>query len=100
MRSYYHATAWVLVLRASQIFAQQETDCVNPTSDLGVEFYAQGGVVADGITYFRHGGSTSGQAAYVGFNLSNITGAVVLCNFKTPYNIILGDKILKAINKY
>jgi outer membrane protein assembly factor BamB len=33
-------------------FAQQNTNCVNPTSDLGVEFYAQAGVVVDGIAYF------------------------------------------------
>ena len=42
----------VIVLLAGSIFAQQNTDCVNPTSDLGVEFYAQGGVVIDGIAYF------------------------------------------------
>jgi hypothetical protein len=30
------------------VLAQQNTNCVNPTSDRGVEFYAQGGVVVDG----------------------------------------------------
>ena len=44
--------AATIVLFASPILGQQDTDSVNPTSDLGVEFYAQGGVVVDGIAYF------------------------------------------------
>ena len=42
----------VLFLLANPILAQQQTGFVNPSSDLGVEFYAQGGVVVDGIAYF------------------------------------------------
>ncbi len=41
-----------VVTLARPVLAQQDTNCVNPTSDLGVEFYAQGGVVVDGIAYF------------------------------------------------
>jgi CubicO group peptidase (beta-lactamase class C family) len=55
---------------------------------------------SEGRTYFRHGGSTNGQSAYIGFDLSNLTGVVILCNYKTINNYILGDKVLKAINKY
>ena len=60
MKSFSSVTACVIVLLASPVLAQQNTDCVNPTSDLGVEFYAQGGVVVDGIAYF-----TSDDGDYV-----------------------------------
>lgn len=43
------AAAWLLVLLACPVLAQQDADRVNPTSHLGVEFYAQGGVVVDRI---------------------------------------------------
>jgi hypothetical protein len=46
------AGAWALVLLAAPVFSQDSTERVNPTSDIGVEFYAQGGVVVDGIAYF------------------------------------------------
>ena len=52
MRSIRNVAALGLILVAATALAQQNTDCVNPTSDLGVEFYAQGGVVVDGIAYF------------------------------------------------
>ena len=52
MRSFRNVAALGLILVAATALAQQRTDCVNPTSDLGVEFYAQGGVVVDGIAYF------------------------------------------------
>lgn len=51
MKNFTIAAACALVLLASPILAQQDTDRVNPTSELGVEFYAQGGVVVDGIAY-------------------------------------------------
>jgi len=52
MRHFRSVAAWVLVLLAGPVLAQQDPDCVNPICDLGVEFYAQGGVVVDGIAYF------------------------------------------------
>ncbi len=41
-----------LMTLARPVRAQQDTDWINPTSDLGVEFQAQGGVVLDSIAYF------------------------------------------------
>ena len=52
MRTFDVLAICVLALLVSPVQAQQNTELVNPTSDLGVEFYAQGGVVVDGIAYF------------------------------------------------
>lgn len=55
---------------------------------------------SDGRTYFWHGGSTNGHTAYIGFDKSTLTGAVILCNYEDVDIIIFGDEILKVINKY
>ena len=55
---------------------------------------------SDGRTYYWHGGSTNGHTAYIGFDKSNLTGVVVLCNCEDVNILIFGDKLLKAINKY
>jgi CubicO group peptidase (beta-lactamase class C family) len=53
-----------------------------------------------GRTWFRHGGNTNSQSAYVGFDLSTLTGVVILCNYQDVNVYNLGDKVLKAISKY
>lgn len=55
---------------------------------------------SDGRTYCWHGGSTNGHTAYIGFNKSNLTGVVVLCNCEDINISLFGDKILKTIDKY
>jgi hypothetical protein len=55
---------------------------------------------SDGRTYFWHGGKTNGHGAYIGFNESNGTGVVILCNFEGVDIVIFGDEVLKAIDKY
>jgi CubicO group peptidase (beta-lactamase class C family) len=55
---------------------------------------------SDGRTWFRHGGNTNGQSAYIGFDLSNSTGVVILCNYQDVDIYSFGDKMLKAISKY
>ena len=67
------AAAWVVVLLARPVLAQQDTDRVNPTSDLGVEFYAQGGVVVDGIAYFT---SDDGGCVQTGLRSSDFHSVV------------------------
>lgn len=51
-------------------------------------------------TWFRHGGNTNSQSAYIGFDLSILTGVVILCNYEEVDVYSFGDKMLKAINKY
>ena len=53
-----------------------------------------------GRTWFRHGGNTNSQSAYIGFDLSTLTGVVILCNYQEVDVYNFGDKLLKAINKY
>lgn len=55
---------------------------------------------SDGRNYFWHGGSTNGHTAYIGFDESNLTGVIILCNYEDTDILIFGDEILKAINKY
>ncbi|UCH13044.1 MAG: serine hydrolase, partial [Bacteroidales bacterium] len=55
---------------------------------------------SDGRTYYRHGGNTNGHSAYIGFDKSALTGAIVLCNYEDINIYNFGDKILEAINKY
>jgi hypothetical protein len=55
---------------------------------------------SDGRTYFWHPGSTNGHSAYIGFDKVNLTGVVILCNSRDVDPIILGNEILKIINKY
>lgn len=55
---------------------------------------------SDGRIYYWHGGSTNGHTAFIGFDKSNMTGVVVLCNCEDIDITIFGEKILKAINNY
>jgi len=56
----------------------------------------------DGQVITYHGGDTNGHSAYLGFNKSQSTGAIVLlnCSMHDETNLNLGAAILKAINKY
>jgi CubicO group peptidase (beta-lactamase class C family) len=53
-----------------------------------------------GRTWFRHGGNTNSQSAYIGFDLSILTGVVILCNYQEVDVYNFGDKVLTAINNY
>ena len=39
-------------------------------------------------------------SAYIGFDPSNLTGVVILCNCEDVDILVFGDKILEVINKY
>jgi CubicO group peptidase (beta-lactamase class C family) len=55
----------------------------------------------DGQVIYYHGGGTGGYDAYLGFNKSLSTGAVVLFNSKVQESVlVIGELVLKAINKY
>ena len=55
----------------------------------------------DGQVIIYHGGGTGGYDTYLGFNKSLSTGAIVLFNSKLDESILLiGELVLKAINKY
>ena len=73
VKSFSSVAAGVLVLLASRVLAQQSTDLANPTSDLGVEFYAQGGVVVGGIAYFT---SDDGNFVKTGLRSSDFHSVV------------------------
>jgi D-alanyl-D-alanine-carboxypeptidase/D-alanyl-D-alanine-endopeptidase len=56
----------------------------------------------DGQEVTYSGGDTNGHSAYIGFNKSESTGAIVLlnCSMHDGTNLNLGAAIMKAINKY
>jgi hypothetical protein len=56
----HNLRACVLLLAACPALAQNNGGGANPVSDVGVEFYAQGGVVVEGVAYF-----TSDDGAFV-----------------------------------
>ena len=58
-------------------------------------------VLPEGYTFHLHGGRTNGYMAYLGFDKSNMTGVVILCN-QSSENVIIrfGEDVLKAVNKY
>lgn len=58
-------------------------------------------VLPEGYTFHWHGGRTNGYMAYMAFDLSAMTGVVILCNQSTPDVIIrFGEDVLKALNIY
>jgi D-alanyl-D-alanine-carboxypeptidase/D-alanyl-D-alanine-endopeptidase len=58
-------------------------------------------VLPEGYTFHWHGGRTNGYMAYMGFDLSAMTGVVILCNQSDPDVIIrFGEDVLKAVNRY
>jgi hypothetical protein len=55
----------------------------------------------DGQVITYHGGDTYGYSAFIGFNESLSTGVIVLLNYcLNGTQLIMGQDILKAINKY
>jgi len=55
----------------------------------------------DGQVIYYHGGGTGGYDTYLGFNKSLSTGAIVLFNSKVEESVlVIGELVLKAINKY
>jgi hypothetical protein len=55
----------------------------------------------DGQVITYHGGDTYGYSAYIGFNESASTGVIILLNYcLNGTQLIMGQDILKAINKY
>jgi CubicO group peptidase (beta-lactamase class C family) len=58
-------------------------------------------VLQEGYTFHWHGGRTNGYMAYMAFDLTALTGVVILCN-QSSSNVItrFGEDVLKAINNY
>jgi len=56
----------------------------------------------DGQTIIYSGGDTNGHSAYLAFNKSNLTGAIILLNasFHDNTNMNFGHSLMMAINKY
>jgi hypothetical protein len=56
----------------------------------------------DGQEIIYSGGDTNGHSAYMAFNISNLTGAIILLNasFHDSTNINFGQDLMVAINKY
>ena len=55
----------------------------------------------DGQVIYYHGGGTGGYDTYLGFNKSLSTGAIVLFNSTVEESVlVIGELVLKAINKY
>lgn len=58
-------------------------------------------LLPEGYTFHNHGGRTNGYMAYIGFDLTNLTGVVILCNHSCSGIILrFGEDLLKAVNKY
>jgi hypothetical protein len=67
--------------------------------DIGLVWYIL--EIDDGQVIIYHGGGTGGYNSYLGFNESLSTGAVVLFNSKVQEDVhFIGERVLKAINKY
>ena len=68
--------------------------------DIGLAWYIL--ELDDGQEVTYGGGDTNGHSAYIGFNKSESTGAIVLLNYSghDGTNLNLGAAIMKAINKY
>lgn len=67
--------------------------------DIGLAWYIL--ELDDGQVITYHGGGTGGYDAYLGFNKSLSTGAIVLFNAKVQESIlVIGELVLRAINKY
>ena len=58
--------------------------------------------LADGQEIVYSGGDTNGHSAYLAFNKSNLTGAIILLNasFHDATNLNFGHNLMMAINKY
>jgi len=56
----------------------------------------------DGQKVIYMGGETRGHMAYLGFNKLESAGVIVLLNYNSDDNsqLIMGQEILKSINKY
>lgn len=58
-------------------------------------------VLPEGYTFHWHGGRTNGYMAYMAFDLTAVTGVVILCNQSYADAIIrFGEDVLKAVNRY
>lgn len=67
--------------------------------DIGLVWYIL--ELDDGQTMIYHGGGTGGYVSFLGFNKSLSTGAIVLFNSKVQESVnVIGELVLKAINKY
>ena len=56
----------------------------------------------DGQEIIYSGGDTNGHSAYLAFNKSNLTGAIILLNasFHDGTNLNFGHQLMMLINKY
>jgi D-alanyl-D-alanine-carboxypeptidase/D-alanyl-D-alanine-endopeptidase len=67
--------------------------------DIGLAWYIL--ELDDGQVIIYHGGGTGGYDSYLGFNKSLSTGAIILFNSKVQESVlVIGEQVLKAINKY
>ena len=67
--------------------------------DIGLAWYIL--ELDDGQVMIYHGGGTGGYDSFLGFNKSLSTGAIVLFNSKVNESVhVIGELVLKAINKY
>jgi D-alanyl-D-alanine-carboxypeptidase/D-alanyl-D-alanine-endopeptidase len=67
--------------------------------DIGLAWYIL--ELDDGQTMIYHGGGTGGYDSFLGFNKSLSTGAIILFNSKVNESVhTIGERVLKAINKY
>jgi CubicO group peptidase (beta-lactamase class C family) len=87
-------------LREAMDLAHQPQMHQGSMGDQGLAWYIL--ELDDGQEVTYSGGDTNGHSAYIGFNKSESTGAIVLlnCSMHDGTNLNLGAAILKAINKY
>jgi D-alanyl-D-alanine-carboxypeptidase/D-alanyl-D-alanine-endopeptidase len=86
-------------LRDAMDLAHQPQFHQGSMGDIGLAWYIL--ELDDGQTIIYHGGGTGGYDSFLGFNKSLSTGAIILFNSKVNENIHeIGERVLKAINKY
>jgi CubicO group peptidase (beta-lactamase class C family) len=67
--------------------------------DIGLAWYIL--ELDDGQVIIYHGGGTGGYDSYIGLNRSLSTGVIVLFNSKVQESVlVIGERLLRAINKY
>jgi hypothetical protein len=86
-------------LKNAMAFAHQPQFHQGSLGDIGLAWYIL--ELDDGQVITSHGGGTGGYDTYLGFNKSLSTGAIVLFNSKGEESVlVIGELVLKAINKY
>ncbi|NIT61710.1 MAG: serine hydrolase [Aliifodinibius sp.] len=85
-------------LRDAMDFTHQAQFHQGSLGDMGLAWYIL--ELDDGQVVIYHGGGTGGYNAYLGFNKSLSTGAIVLFNSKMQDIHAVGELVMKAIHKY